>query len=236
MQPTLVQLVEDYRREDSRVVKVMTFGASESHFSYHSNARPTWYHWLEKTWRTQSPHIIMMNGSIGGNCVRDLWGRFDRYVTPFRPDMVFISMGGNDANVPVPMSEFYETLTNLCKRVQALGGTPVLQTLYTPVLHRFSEAYQRTFPDYMVMNLTVADECGVPCLDMHRWFYPAYQADPERYARELMTDDIHVNEVGNAVWGCLVAEEMGLPKPALADLEEDVDRSLAWLRSLTGKK
>lgn len=232
MNEMLIKIVQNFREDDSRIIKVMTFGASESHFSFHSHARPTWYHWLEKTWRTESPHIIMMNGSIGGNCVRDLWGRFDRYVEPLRPDLVFISMGGNDANVPVPMPEFREKLTGLCERVLAFGGTPVLQTLYSPVLHRFSERYQQTFPAYMAMNLAVAEQLGIPCLDIYRYFRPSYEADPERYARELMTDDIHVNGVGNAVWGCLAAAEMGLPKPALSDLEDEVDRQLSHIRAL----
>ncbi len=226
MSTRLKQIFDKWRADDSRQIRIMTFSASDSQFGNHTRARPNWFHWLEKTLRSDKPHFIMLNASIGGNCVRDLCGRFERDAAPLKPDLVFIDMGGNDANVPVMPDEFREKLTYLCKRVQEWGGIPVLQTLYTPVLTTFSAQYQELFPQLMQLNRDVAAELGIPCIDIERYFHPYYDAAPEEYTREIMVDTIHVNEVGNAVWGCIVADELGLPRPDLADMHDEVMRQL----------
>lgn len=232
MNQQLTEIFARWRADESRQYRIMTFGASESHFCSHAHARPNWFHWLERSLRGDKIQFALINASQGGNCVRDLCGRFARDCAPLRPDLVFMTMGGNDANVPVPLDEFRERLTWLCEQVKAFGGVPVLQTLYWPVLSHFSPYYQEHLEDYMRINREVAAAEGTPCLDIARFFKPYYEHDPEGYARAVMVDDIHVNEVGNAVWGCLAAEEMGLPKPDLADMTEAVDEQLRIIHSL----
>lgn len=233
MAKSLQEIAEAVRRDDSRAFTVLAYGASESQFCSPAGARPTWVHWLEKTWRTQCPQVLLFNASIGGNGVRDLLGRYPRDVAPFSPDLVIVTTADNDLEAGVPLGEFREKLTALCEHILSYGGTPVLQTQYSMVLHRYTEEFRRDYPAYIEMNRTVARELDIPCLDMNRRFLPYYEADPARYAEELMTDNCHLNGVGNAVLGCLAAEAFGLPQPELADLAEPVERVLDRLRALS---
>ena len=217
------------RADDRRQYRIMSFGASETHFGPHTGARPNWFYWLEQSLRLDKVHLVMLNTSQGGNCVRDLCGRFARDCAPLTPDFVFITMGGNDANVPVPLEEFREKLTWLCRQIRAFHGIPILQTVYTPLLHRFPSYYQENFERYMQINREVAAAENIPCLDMNRWFRPYYLADPDGYAA-LMADNIHVNGVGNAVWAYLVAEELALPLPEFGDLSDEVKAQLSKIR------
>ena len=223
------ETIHRWRADTTRQYRLMTFGASESHFGPHTGARPNWFYWLERALRLDAVHLALINTSQGGNCVRDLCGRFKRDCAPLKADAVFIAMGGNDANVPVPLPEFREKLTALCREIKAWGGIPVLHTVYQPILAHFSPYYQENFDTYMQINREVAAAEDIPCLDMNRWFRPYYLADPERYAA-LMADDIHVNEIGNGVWAYFVCEELGLPQPDFGDLADAIHKEVAVMR------
>ncbi|MDF2540639.1 MAG: hydrolase family protein [Herbinix sp.] len=215
--------MEQWRKETNRAIKIMTFGASESHFASHSHARPTWFQWFEKSLRCNGgPHFITINCGINGNSVVELCERFDRDVLSFRPDVVIITMGGNDAKKIVPADEFEEKLSYLCERVKSIGGIPVLQTLYSPVMHDYPKDYNERFPCYMQLNKKVAEAQKIPLIDSYRIFGSYYCAEPEEYTKTIMTDDIHVNPIGNAVWGTFAAREFGLPDPDLDELKEPV--------------
>mgnify|MGYP001251176279 CR=1 FL=1 len=231
MGKTLRDIAQTAAQHPERAFTVLAYGASESQFCNPAGARPTWVHWLEKSWRNHAPQVLMFNASIGGNCIRDLLGRYPRDVQPFSPDLVIITTADNDLDAGVSPDEFHAGLTELCTRILRYGGTPVLQTQYSMVLHRFSEEFQRAYPTYIEINRTVARELDIPCLDMNRLFLPYYEADPQHYADTLMTDEMHLNGVGNAVMGCLAVEAFGLPKPDLADLTDIVDRELAAIRA-----
>lgn len=232
MAKPLREIAEAAHQDDSRAFKVLFYGASESQFCSPAGARPTWVHWLEKTWRTQCPHVLLFNASIGGNGVRELMARYPRDAAPFSPDLVIITTADNDLEAGAPLAEFRDKLTALCARILDDGGTPVLQTQYSMVLHRYSEEFRRAYPAYIEANREVARELDVPCLDMNRLFLPYYEAGPARYEETLMTDSCHLNGIGNAVLGCLAAEAFGLPQPELADLTEPVEQALAAIRAL----
>lgn len=218
----LKEQIRFWSRDEEHAVRIMTFGASESHFADHSHARPNWYQWLEKTLRCNAgAHFIMMNAAVNGNCVRDLAKRFERDVLPLKPDLVFMTMGANDANTDMSVEEFKETLTMLCRRIIEWGGIPVLQTLYCPVMSGFGQEYARVW-DFMEANREITRELDIPLIDTLAYFKPYYDNAPEKYAADIMTDNIHVSELGNAVWACFAAEQLGLPLPSLDDMTEAV--------------
>lgn len=233
MYTQLASLLAQWRADTGRQYRIMSFGASETQVGGQNGSHFNWFHWLEESLRGDCVHFVMLNEGQGGNCVRDLCSRFARDCAPLRPDLVFIQIGDNDAGLELPLDEYREKLTWLCRQIKAFGGLPVLQTIYWPQIHNFSAYYQEHLADYFRINREVAEAEEIPFIDLiTRRFRAYYEADPVQYARAVMRDNDHVNGVGNAVWGCLLTEALGLPPLDLADLRDEVETQLAIMKSL----
>ncbi len=232
----LKALLQEWRADESRQYRIMSFGASETQIGGQTGSHLNWFHWLEESLRGDRVHFVMLNEGQGGNCIRDLCGRFARDCASLKPDLVFIQIGDNDAGIELPLDEYKEKLTRLCRQIKAFGGLPVLQTIYWPQVHNFSPYYQEHLADYFRINREVAEAEDFPFIDLiTRRFRAYYEADPAQYARAVMRDNDHLNGVGNAVWGRMLTDLLGLPSIDLADLTNAVDQQIWIMKQLCGE-
>ncbi len=145
------------------------------------------------------------------------------------PDVVLIQFGHNDAPGKGPEREtdafttYRENLTRMVDEARAAGARPVL---LTPLTRRYVDEAGCVRSDlgfYADAVRAVALEGRVPLLDLHRLSIEAVDAmSPAEVAalgvpkEDGTLDRTHLSAQGSAVFGGLVAEELGRVIPDLA--------------------
>jgi lysophospholipase L1-like esterase len=193
-------------------MRVVAFGSSNT------ERRLVGMHWFdcfELACRTQvGPHIASINSGKGGDSTRDLLARIDRDCLAHHPDLVFITVGGNDSNPAKEMAraEYKENLRNIIDRIRSIGGEPVLQTYYAFDLENMNPHHAETFTSMMQAVREMSKETDCMLIDhLARW-EPLRQRCVNVY-RRLLCDALHTNPTGNIVLGLDIARAFGLELP-----------------------
>jgi lysophospholipase L1-like esterase len=156
-----------------------------------------------------------INTGFSGNTSRDLLRRFEEEAAFYRPHLVFITIGGNDANPEKEISaaEFEANLNCLFERFSALGSKVIFQTYYAPDPGQVCAERLAIFYQYTDIVRKVSVATGAYLLDHLAHWEPFRQQYPEKY-QPLMRDGFHVTMAGNMVMGVDIARhffaELGL--------------------------
>lgn len=152
-----------------------------------------------------------INSGVGGDSTKKLLDRFEEEAALFKPDMTFLTVGGNDSFTRnnVSFEEFKTNLLELHRRFSEMDCPVVFQTYYSPNPETPEANEIDRF--YKVMDIVrdVAKETGSDLIDhLARWepFRKKFKAEYE----SLMRDGFHVNEIGNMVIGLDIARHFGL--------------------------
>ncbi|MHA1206782.1 MAG: SGNH/GDSL hydrolase family protein, partial [Candidatus Hodarchaeales archaeon] len=137
----------------------------------------------------------------------------ERDVISYSPNLVIVTIGGNDANTGIPVEKYKENMELIVEKIQKNGAIPVLQTYYCPLYEKMSEPFQR-FPKFVEVNRTLASEKDIPLIDQYKYFSAYYENDRENYYK-LMLDGLHVNPIGNTIMGIIACRSFNVPDPKL---------------------
>jgi lysophospholipase L1-like esterase len=165
---------------------------------------------------------LCLNAGTSNNTTAELLARFDRDVTPFKPDLMILTAGINDANPNrhVTKDEFRRNLTELRARVNAWGGDVLFQTYYSCDMERFQKQYPGWAANYAPYTEITREVAGELLNDNFRRWERLRKYDVQAY-RLLMRDDLHLNPEGNAVIGLDLLRLLELQIP---------DENLPWIR------
>ena len=197
--------------EKHEFIRVVAFGASNTQ-RYLPGTH--WFDYVEMGFKNHfggsCGHFI--NSGISGNTTVDLLRRFDRELAFYRPDLVIMTIGGNDCNPAKNISPetFRTNLTELCRRIRALGSDIVLQTYYACDLEKVepAERAQMMVTDMQIVREVAAAENT--CLnDNDRRWALLRDSDIASY-RLLMLNSMHVNDTGNQLIGLDLLRKFGL--------------------------
>ncbi|MBK9966385.1 MAG: pectate lyase [Holophagales bacterium] len=146
-----------------------------------------------------------------------------------RPDVVLIQFGHNDAPGKGPEREtdafttYRENLARMIDEARAVGARPVLLTSLTRRYLDEAGCVRSDLGFYADAARTVALERRVPLLDLHRLsievvdtMSPAEVAALGVPKEDGTLDRTHLSPAGSALFGALVAEELGRLAPDLA--------------------
>ena len=126
----LVHLLE--KRDRTRIV---AFGSSNTDLGQHAEGHFNWFNWLDVGLATHvGKKHAAINSGISGNTCAELLGRFELDCAIFQPNIVIITIGGNDSNPErkITAEMFKKDLKELVARVKNLPECiPVLQTYYS---------------------------------------------------------------------------------------------------------
>ncbi len=145
-------------------------------------------------------HVI--GSGVSGNNTREALARFDRDVAFFKPDLVIVTLGGNDCSrfpeKHVPPEEYRTNLEEIARRIEALNAIPVFQTYYKADLEALAPELARGFVHNMEIVRELANE--------HQWnFVDNYmvfdKVDPAVHRYKLMLNPMHTKEAGNLLIG-----------------------------------
>ena len=190
--------------------RVVAFGSSNTEIGWHSDGRHGWPCWLACIFHASVGHYVQtLNAGIGGNTAGDLLNRIQRDVLPVRPQLVIITVGGNDYFKRQPLAEFAANLHKLESILRETGAVVVFQTYYA-----FLPEAGAGFIEYMDVVRKVAATTGAGLIDQYAWFQGWQQHDLATY-RTIMRDPAHLKPIGNALFGTLAGRTFGLWDPAV---------------------
>lgn len=145
-------------------------------------------------------HVI--DSGVSGNNTREALARFDRDVAFFKPDLVIVTLGGNDCSSNprkhVPEAEYRANLEKIAARIRELGAIPVFQTYYKMDLEHMKPEQAAGF----VRNMDIVRELA----KQHNWNFVDHYAvfdrvKPNVHRYRLMVNPMHTSEEGNLLMG-----------------------------------
>lgn len=197
--------------ERHEFISVVAFGASNTQ-RYLPGTH--WFDYVEMAFKNQygggCGHFV--NSGISGNTTVDLLNRFDRQCAFYKPDLVIMTIGGNDCNPAknISLDQFRSNLTLLCDKIRDLGGDIILQTYYACDLELITPPERA---DLMVKCMQIVREVAadrnVVLNDNDKRWAQLRDADIETY-RLLMLNSMHVNDAGNQLIGLDLVRKLNL--------------------------
>ena len=213
---TLESLIDEWKQDRQKPIRVVAFGSSNTELHWHSLGHFNWFSWLSSAMREWiGRHITTINSGIGGETSKDLLNRINRDVLSFNPDLVIITIGGNDAWKGLTFQEYQSFLTQAVEKINEIKAIPVLQTYYCLLYNQMDKVFQ-LFPQIVEVNRNLSNELKIPLIDQYKYFSPFYENDPNTYS-DLMLDGLHVNPIGNAIMGIIASRSFYLPDPIFFD-------------------
>lgn len=218
------------RIADGKQVHVLALGSSNTeHFMVGAH----WFDYVQigflhkfRRWTDDRSSVdnpaLCLNAGTSNNTTSELLARFDRDVAPFKPDLLLLTAGINDANPNrnITTETTRANLIELRRRVEALDGEVIFQTYYSADL----EVLCKTRPDwaenYEKYTGIIREVAGVMINDNFTRWERLRIANVKAF-RLLMRDSLHLNPVGNAVIGLDLVRMLNLNLP---------DENLPWIR------
>ncbi|MFX1530971.1 MAG: SGNH/GDSL hydrolase family protein [Promethearchaeota archaeon] len=212
----LEEIIKRWKDNPQIPVRVIAFGSSNTELHWHSLGHFNWFSWLSSTMREWvGRHVTTINSGINGETSKDLLKRIDRDVLSFKPNLVIVTIGGNDKWKGLTFEEYQECLTITIEKIKEVNAIPVLQTYYCLLYHDMDKVFQH-FPEIVEINRNLSKEMNIPLIDQYKYFSPFYKNDPKNYAK-MMLDGLHVNPIGNAIMGIIASRLFYLPDPWFLD-------------------
>lgn len=154
-------------------------------------------------------HLI--NSGVSGNNTVEALKRFDRDVASFNPNIVIITLGGNDCN-PLPAkyvseADFGKNMDLIVQKIRDLNALPIIQTYYKMDLEAMDPSRAANFVRYMELVREAARRNGVFLVDQYKYFEAVTPAEL-RY--KLLLNAMHTNDFGNALIGVILLKHLGI--------------------------
>ncbi|MFN0052670.1 MAG: SGNH/GDSL hydrolase family protein [Planctomycetales bacterium] len=170
-------------------------------------------HFSERVrWELRRFHDVVINTAICGERSGGLLANLEQRVLRFRPDVVMVMVGMNDAVAgPSGRDDFRGNLVELVGRLREAGAIPVLQTpnlIYIPNCGNRGDV-----PAYVEIIRVVAELVEVPLID-HWRHWETRKPEPDAVLGWLQDQSIHPNYMGHREMARLVCEALGIFDPA----------------------
>ena len=198
---------------EQRQISIVAFGSSNTQRRLPGM---TWFDYVELGFKNHygGGCGTFINVGIGGDTSEMMLARFNRDVLAYRPDLVIVTVGGNDSSPArnVSLEQFRANLLEIHRRVAAYGGEVLFQTYYALLLNNLAPEMADRMKRNMQTVRNVAEETGSLLQDNYRRWNRLRDRFPEVHAL-LMKDAMHVTADGNAVIGADLLRSFGLKLP-----------------------
>jgi len=162
-------------------------------------------------WELRRFHDVVINTGVCGEKSAGLLESLESRVLRFRPDVVMILIGMNDALAgPAGRDAFRENLEELVGQLRESDTIPVLQTpnqVYSP-----NALTRSDLPAYVDIIRQVADDCEVPLID-HWGHWELRKPGTDAVLAWLHDQSIHPNFQGHREMSRLICEAFGVFDP-----------------------
>ena len=190
-------------------IRVLAFGSSNTE-RYLPDSH--WFDCFELAIKQKYGRVhTCINTGISGHTTCDLLKRFEDDAEFFKPQLAFVTIGGNDCNPDkdISIGQFRNNLKELYERFSAIDCGIVFQTYYSPNPDDVEKARLNNFYKYMDVVREVAIETQSALIDhLARWERLRLK-HPDIYIK-LMLNGFHTNPAGNKVMGVDIARHFGI--------------------------
>lgn len=187
------------RMERSRHFRIVALGASNTE-RYMPGIH--WVDVLELGLRSRfGRKFQIIDSGVCGNNTRDVLARFDRDVALFQPEIVIVTLGGNDCRTDrqsIPEEEYRTNMETIGSKIEALNAIPIFQTYYKMDLQAMDPVRAERFVRNMEVIREITKEHSWHLVDQYAIF-DKVPFNTHRY--ELMINAMHTNEQGNILIG-----------------------------------
>jgi lysophospholipase L1-like esterase len=155
-------------------------------------------------------HSCINTGHCGDTSCT-LLKRFENDAAFFKPQLAFITIGGNDSSPGknINAAEFRSNIKELHRRFAAINCGVVFQTYYAPDTAKCEAEHLENFSQYMDIIREVATETNSELIDhLVRW--EKLRTNHYEIYIKLMSNHFHVNPNGNKVMGVDIARYFGI--------------------------
>ena len=144
------------------------------------------------------PNACIINAGVSGDTTDGFIKRFEEDVERFKPDLVTVMFGINDAKKGEKyLSEFENNLYLITKLIKKTGSE-ILMLTQNPIMLNVDDEMINIRASYVEYSKCIRDfvkQNGIPFFDIFLSWQKHVQANPYK-ALGLMNDPIHPNERG----------------------------------------
>ncbi|MGB7859408.1 MAG: GDSL-type esterase/lipase family protein [Acidimicrobiia bacterium] len=159
--------------------------------------------WISHVCRrlAETHHVELKSYAVGGSMAHNLIEEQMEGAIGFRPDLVFVCVGANDAIKGVPKRRFAENLDYLVGKLSDTGATVIqsgvgelgsIPRLYPPLSNLMSRRARR----FDHVHWRVADQYGTSVIHQRSDDWSEWNADRSLWAADLF----HVSAAGHERW------------------------------------
>lgn len=153
-------------------------------------------------------------GASGGSTMQDILDRFDGTTAPMRPTIVVMTVGTNDANRKIPLTDFRAQATAYCRQLQDLCGGRVLYLGGLKAAHGAGEGAAERMAFAAAYFDTMAEVCeahGGLAVDLGTILVRKAAVLAELYkGHSIYHDGLHFSPLGNEIIAGVVLRALGL--------------------------
>lgn len=194
-------------------------GDSITHGVVHTQGGRSYQEHLHEVIRGELERVrdVVLNTAVSGTRITEILDDWDRRVASWRPDVVTLMIGTNDAADDNPdqfvsPTEYAASLRDFVTRVRSLGAIPVLQT--PPAIDIRNAPERARIGDFADAVRQVAADEDTILVDQYAHFA---ELGAGGIAWGLLNDPIHPGAVGHATIALHLARALGLnPAPERA--------------------
>ena len=153
------------------------------------------------------PVPVVINAGIGGDTAKGISARLERDVLFYKPTLVTLSAGINDALQDVPLAEYSLSITAIADRLRA-AKIPLL-ILTTTIYSAKHAAGEKRADEYNAWLRTFAAVRGLKIAEVNALFTKTRAEKGETFIME--TDGVHPNWEGQHLIARAVLDALGYP-------------------------
>ncbi|WP_316811003.1 SGNH/GDSL hydrolase family protein [Pedobacter heparinus] len=156
---------------------------------------------------------MIINSAISGNASKNVLADFDWRIAQFKPQVVSLMLGTNDAavNRTTTPGQFEKNLELLVDQVRSLNAIPIL---HTPNIIIAEKAAERSrLPEYVALIQNVASKKNVILIDNWVYWEKMMIEQSGRIHKEWLNDPLHPNGIGHQEIARLLFKKLSIFDP-----------------------
>ena len=179
-------------------IKVVALGSSDTQ---RFMCGMHWFDYVELGFKNYHNHTVgqFINSGVSNDSTIQLLDRFDNECAVYCPDLVLLTVGGNDCRLGHSLETFRSNLLLIHDKIKKINSDVVFQTFYPTDLERSSGVLLK-LGEYSPVVRQMAEETGSLLIDTEQRWKALREYDLGLY-RTLLRDPTHLNEFGNMVLG-----------------------------------
>ena len=165
-------------------------------------------------WEMGRVRDIVINTAVSGNTSKDIVNDFEWRIGQFKPSIVSIMIGTNDASEKkaITASAFKQNNLELINKIRGFGAIPVLQTPNIIITEKARE--RERIQDYIAVTRKVAADNKVVLVDHFAfWNEKIESISKEEIYTKWLNDELHPNGIGHVQMAHLLFRKLSIFDP-----------------------